>query len=147
MTLALPVDGVGDLVDLGQLFPLQHVAVHVGDLPDLPRLFQVDDHDVLRVLEVGGDARGDQILRDRIEGEHLAAGGDRLDAADDRRELHVARAVAVGVEVETGAVRRPAHVDRIAVEVAADLPHVAAADADDVEVADRVRVSARRVAG
>jgi hypothetical protein len=51
---------------------------------------------------------------------------DRLDAADDRRELHVARAAIVGVEVHAAAVRRPAQVDRIAIEVAADLPHVAA---------------------
>ena len=149
MHLRVARRGVGDLLGLPELHALEHVAVDVGQPRDLSRLPHAELDDVLRMLEIGGGAGGDAVLRHRIEREHVTAGRDRLDAADDRRELDVARAAVVGVEVQPGAVGRPAQVDRIAVEVAADLAHVAGAagDRDDVHVADRVRVSGRRVAG
>jgi hypothetical protein len=90
MTFALPVDGYVISSILASCFPCSTSPFTSVIFRICPRLLQVDDDDVLRVIEVGRDARGDEILRHRIERQHLPPGGDRLHAADDRRELHVA---------------------------------------------------------
>ena len=68
-------------------------------------------------------------------------------AAGHGRELHVARAVIVGVEVNARRIRRPVQIERIAVVVAADLPHFAARERDHIKIRHRVRMLRLRVAG
>ena len=131
---------VPDVLHLAQFDARQDVAVHVGDLPDVPARSHIEDNDIAWLVRAGDHAGRHAVRGHGIHGQVVLAPGDLPHRPVERGEVQVLRTAVGSVVVDAAAVRRPPQAGGIAVAVRGDLARAAPVGIHHVDVVGVVRV-------